>query len=317
MPKHLYKGIKGKAFAVSRDDLIKLMDECNSIYQLGLKLGYTSRNGDEPVRTRLKMEGLDYSRLEPWKIRKVDFNGMSKVEIEHELKSSKSFAHFASRVGFNKLGRASLKSIHLRLSKLGIDISAIDKPWVDYIQYGSIQSIPTDVLSDVVKKCKSNHEVVAVLGYSGTGRVIQLRERILLEGIDISHFSRITDIPRGKRGIPYSEILIENSKADRGTIKLRLLKDGLIRNECYICGIKPEWNGKRLGMVLDHINGVNNDHRLENLRMLCPNCNSQTDTFCGRNFNRIDKNGEAVFAGEIKGVKQAIHKNRIKENKNV
>lgn len=44
----------------------------------------------------------------------------------------------------------------------------------------------------------------------------------------------------------------------------------------------PTWNGKPLILTLDHRNGISNDHRLENLRWLCPNCNSQTETFCGR-----------------------------------
>ena len=65
-------------------------------------------------------------------------------------------------------------------------------------------------------------------------------------------------------------------------LKQRLLKEGIIENKCIECGI-IEWNGKTINMHLDHINGINNDHRLENLRMLCPNCHSQTDTYCGKN----------------------------------
>ena len=83
--------------------------------------------------------------------------------------------------------------------------------------------------------------------------------------------------------IPLEDLLTEHSKHKRGHIKKRLLTEGLLRNECYECGSPPNWRGKILTMVLDHINGIHNDHRLENLRMLCPNCNSQTDTFCGRN----------------------------------
>jgi len=51
-------------------------------------------------------------------------------------------------------------------------------------------------------------------------------------------------------------------------------------NKCSNCGLDEKWDGKEIIMILDHINGVNDDHRLENLRMLCPNCNSQTETFC-------------------------------------
>lgn len=60
------------------------------------------------------------------------------------------------------------------------------------------------------------------------------------------------------------------------------MKDGLLEKRCSICGL-TDWLRKPISLVMDHINGVNNDHRLENLRFLCPNCNSQQDTFAGRN----------------------------------
>lgn len=88
--------------------------------------------------------------------------------------------------------------------------------------------------------------------------------------------------------IPMEEMLVENSSATRHNMKLRLLSVGLLRNECYICGIS-EWLGKPLSLDLDHINGINNDNRLENLRLLCPNCHSQTDTYRGRNVRRNSK----------------------------
>jgi hypothetical protein len=50
--------------------------------------------------------------------------------------------------------------------------------------------------------------------------------------------------------------------------------------------IGPNWNNKGLVLQLDHINGVHNDNRVENLRILCPNCHSQTDTFCAKNIKK-------------------------------
>lgn len=69
-------------------------------------------------------------------------------------------------------------------------------------------------------------------------------------------------------------------------LKARLIREGVLPNVCAECGLGPQWNGLPLVLVLDHINGVNDDNRLENLRLLCPNCNSQTETFAGRNFKR-------------------------------
>jgi 5-methylcytosine-specific restriction endonuclease McrA len=66
-------------------------------------------------------------------------------------------------------------------------------------------------------------------------------------------------------------------------LKARLLADGTLKNECSECGQDGVWNGKPLVMQMDHINGNNRDNRPDNLRMLCPNCHTQTNTFAGRN----------------------------------
>lgn len=88
------------------------------------------------------------------------------------------------------------------------------------------------------------------------------------------------------RAFPLEQVMIEKSPYKRANLKIRLLKNGMLRNECYECDQKPIWRGKRLVLVLDHENGIKNDHRLKNLRMLCPNCNSQMETFCGKNVKR-------------------------------
>ena len=82
------------------------------------------------------------------------------------------------------------------------------------------------------------------------------------------------------------EILIENSPYMSITrLKIRLINEGKMEYKCQNCGI-TEWLGKPITLQLDHINGVNNDHRLINLRFLCPNCHSQTDTYAGKNIGR-------------------------------
>ena len=89
------------------------------------------------------------------------------------------------------------------------------------------------------------------------------------------------------RGKPLSEVMVGNSTYPRCHLKRRLLEEGVLANRCAWCGLGPEWNGRPLVLVLDHINGVKNDHRPKNLRLLCPNCNSQTPTFCGKNIGRV------------------------------
>lgn len=89
--------------------------------------------------------------------------------------------------------------------------------------------------------------------------------------------------PSRERIISLSEILVKNSAYTTiWRLKRRLLREGILEYKCYLCGL-TEWKGKPITLQLDHINGVHLDHRIQNLRLLCPNCHSQTDTFAGRN----------------------------------
>lgn len=83
----------------------------------------------------------------------------------------------------------------------------------------------------------------------------------------------------------------------------RLVKEKLKEYKCECCGI-TDWQNKRIGLELDHINGDNSDHRLENLRALCPNCHSQTDTYKSKKIRRVNQTGsgpalKAVRAAEV------------------
>lgn len=88
---------------------------------------------------------------------------------------------------------------------------------------------------------------------------------------------------------PLDQVAVENSSYNRGHLKRHLLASGQLRNHCYNpkCPLHgqddPVWAGAPLVLHLDHINGVANDHRLENLQMLCANCHGQTHSFAGRN----------------------------------
>jgi hypothetical protein len=82
------------------------------------------------------------------------------------------------------------------------------------------------------------------------------------------------------------EVLVESSSYPRGHLKRRLFAAGLKDRSCEMCGQGEWWRGKRMALVLDHVNGISNDNRLENLRVVCPNCATTLETHCGRNLPR-------------------------------
>jgi hypothetical protein len=85
--------------------------------------------------------------------------------------------------------------------------------------------------------------------------------------------------------IPIEEIIFQNKHPQYQTFKLkkRLINNGFIKKECNECGLGDSWNGKNIEHELDHIDGDSKNHHITNLRLLCPNCHSQTDTFRAKN----------------------------------
>lgn len=141
----------------------------------------------------------------------------------------------------------------------------------------------------LVKSCTSYSEIL----YKGFnlrlkgGNNKALKQRIKLLNIEIDHFKRTVLFPKRK---DIEELLVENIAVKSYRLKNRLIIENLLENKCNMCGIPPFWNGKNLSLHLDHINGNNEDNRLENLRILCPNCHSQTPTYAGRNKKRATWN---------------------------
>ena len=143
-------------------------------------------------------------------------------------------------------------------------------------------------VQEIVGASKSLAEILRHFELVASGMAYKtLKRRMDEDNIDYSHIPLGLDWNKGrtfnKTAIPLDQVMVKNSTYCRGSLKRRLLKDGILKNECSICGQGTEWRGKPLVLVLDHINGVNDDNRIENLRIVCPQCDSQLDTTTGRN----------------------------------
>lgn len=151
-----------------------------------------------------------------------------------------------------------------------------------------IYKIPEDRFREIIASVKSGAEFFREVGMRYSGSAKQILDRRIRElGIDISHFTPNVDAARFKNIKPYEQILVENSSySNTSNLKKRLIKDGLLENKCSECGLE-NWRGKEISLHLDHINGVRDDNRIENLRILCPNCHSQTETYSGKRFKKI------------------------------
>ena len=78
------------------------------------------------------------------------------------------------------------------------------------------------------------------------------------------------------------EILVENSSYQSNKTRLQLLKHGIKKHICEKCW-NTTWNDLPIPLELEHLNGDNSDNRLENLKLYCPNCHAQTDSYRGKN----------------------------------
>lgn len=154
------------------------------------------------------------------------------------------------------------------------------------LKYRNFQDVSDTELQNVVKDSISYMDVCRRLGVSCPGRVYRkVRRKILNMKFGVDHFKPFDSASkRVYKERPLNQILVENSSyGHNANLKRRLIKSGLLKNICHECQLGDTWNGKKLTLQMDHINGISNDNRITNLRILCPNCHTQTDTYSSKN----------------------------------
>lgn len=159
-----------------------------------------------------------------------------------------------------------------------------------------IYSLTDEQFADIVKNSTNISEILFKLGYTVKGNswgYSQIKKRMIDLNLNYSNFKGKSAIKQSNSNskINSEKLFKVNSKHNRNTLRRRIISENLIPYRCKICGIS-KWNNKTLSLELDHVNGINTDNRLENLRFLCPNCHSQTFTYGSRNQQKNESDYE-------------------------
>jgi transposase-like protein len=144
---------------------------------------------------------------------------------------------------------------------------------------------------DAVASSQSLAEALRRLGLRSAGHNDRTLKRLIVHyGISTEHLDpgRSQHRPRPRHATPLEAVLVQDSSYHRGHLKQRLYDEGVKERRCEMCGQGETWRGREMSLILDHINGVANDNRLDNLRIVCPNCAATLETHCGRK-NRLNR----------------------------
>lgn len=144
--------------------------------------------------------------------------------------------------------------------------------------------IKNEQIIEAIKNSNTIKDTLEKLNMAPSGGNYQTIRRCISNcNVDISHFTK----PGFKKGctsineMSDEQIFTTNSNYNKFRLKNRIIQKSILPYECTRCGI-VEWQGEKLSLHLDHINGIRNDNRIENLRFLCPNCHSLTETYCSK-----------------------------------
>jgi hypothetical protein len=267
------------------EKIIESVKNSNSFVEATSFLGLDSKNINvkKNVERSIKRLGLSTDHFESVKKLKDSKNRYAKEKLELLVKKCKNYKEILEELdvlpvttNYNKL-KASLYRYEIDFEHLKNQRAETKNTlWCD-----------KDILLSIINDSKSQKEVLEKMKIrSAGGNFRTLQKYIKIYNLDTSHFIKnyegMVNFIKGKT-IPLENILVEKSSYNRKDLKKRLYSTGLKERKCELCGQGEEWNGKHMSLILDHINGIHNDHRIFNLRIVCPNCNATLDTHAGKN----------------------------------
>lgn len=177
-----------------------------------------------------------------------------------------------------------------------------------------------NILQAALNKSSSIIDCLRNLGLcSGGGNPARIKYYIKLYNLDLTQLeinrkyeqtTRTQSANKSNRKYELVDLLIKDAPPTMiGSIKEKLYNAGLKERKCERCQQGEEWRGEKMSLILDHINGIRSDNRLENLRILCPNCNATLDTHC-RGAQKIKDRQEKIADKELKKEIQEIEKRK-------
>lgn len=201
----------------------------------------------------------------------------------NSIKNSKNIKHALKLMGISSDKAFYYQKLKQRCLDLNINLPQ---------KYGSSQHIIRNQITDSQIKSACNNNI----GRKSTLKELCLKsnginnkwikEKIIKLNINISHWLGKGYLKGKKHSwnkLPIEYFLVNNRpNTNANALKKRLIKENILEHKCYNCNL-IEWLEKPITVHLHHINGIRSDNRLENLILLCPNCHSQTDNFCGKN----------------------------------
>lgn len=245
----------------------------------------SSTYGEALIRLGLRAHADNYRRIREASIRydaklKQEMaTTSSKKEIRDALKKSNNMSEMCKALGLVPASKSNVRVIH-DVNVYGLEIpDYVTKNVIDQALVRLNRNVTDNEIHQAMTIGRTVLQVITKVKLPLTKETVE-RVRAIANEHDIDLPYRLEEQSRPR--LKSEEILIENSLVSRSGLKTHIVNNQLLDSSiCSECGI-VDWNGAPISLHLDHINGINNDNRIENLRFLCPNCHSQTKTYCRR-----------------------------------